>query len=265
MTTNRIETNCHFGHTSCLKYMQIMACMEIKVRRHMMRITFLLFILVLGIFSIAGAIVPDLFIDGVALDPAQYRLNGEDEDLQFRLESNVQNWSLLSDIPLNTSARPSFGLFTRTDITPPGGYSSSVLFDGFSSNFMNVPTNYSEGTDVGFWLSKDYNGKANLSKHNSMLFSERALSIGDKERDKQSFLMYDVRNFKDSDYSYGNWSGNGNYDYLIFIEDKQTDGIDHDDMVVGLMVAPEPSTLFLLASGLLGTGLALRRNRKQIK
>ncbi len=229
-----------------------------------MRFLATIIVFVISVFSVSSAVVPDLFIDGVALDPAQYRLNNESEDLSIKLESNVQYWNLLSDLPANTGAMPSFGLYTDVEANSGHGKNKAILFDSFMGSNTSLTTNFSDGTDVGFWLSEDMNTRARLSNYNSVLFSERDLSINDKLSDYQSFIMYDLRGVEGSEYSYGKWSGSGDYDYLIFIEDKYTDGIDHDDMVVGMMVAPEPGTLFLLASGLLGTGLALRRRKKII-
>lgn len=227
-----------------------------------MRTTLTILIMVISIFTISNAVVPDLLIDGIAVDQSQYRLNDENEDFRFQFESNTQRWSLLSDESFNNSTNPSFGLYNGTQSDFGLGFSRSIIFNGKTNNYQSFTTNFSTGDDVGFWLSQDLNNNSRFNNYNSIYYSERGLSVNDKQKNYQSFIMYDVRNFGDAEYSFGDWSGSGNYDYLMFIEDKTTDGIDHDDIVVGMMVAPEPGTLLLLTSGLLGTGLIIRRKKK---
>jgi len=205
--------------------------------------------------SISYAAVPDLYIDGVIVDPSANRQSGREGDLLIDIQSGQQQWTLLNK-ERNSSIK-SFGIYEGSD-------NREVIFNSSSSVNDIVTTNVTSNTDVGFWLMNDHSVSTVLDESNISLYSNRYLNQEEIYRNNQSFMVYDLRNAGGGDYSFGNWHGNGSYDYLIFVENGRGNKDDHKDMVIGLMAnpVPEPGTLMLLGSGLIGTGLMMKRRKK---
>ncbi|MBD3219520.1 MAG: PEP-CTERM sorting domain-containing protein [candidate division Zixibacteria bacterium] len=83
--------------------------------------------------------------------------------------------------------------------------------------------------------------------------------------DYQWFRTYVVDSYGYADFFFGDGGGNlsfsGDYYALMFIDDNHvTNGNqDHNDMVIGWTVVPEPTTMLLLGLGLAGAGIIRRR------
>jgi hypothetical protein len=212
-----------------------------------------------------GAAVPDLFVNGVLADPDVYRLAGENSDLIMTMNGGSQVWKMYAE-KTNDRMINSFGFYT--DLCAYGnlataGEDVNTIFADYNSPIDIKGTHIAEGTDVGFWMLTDYDRDGTYNNNDSYLFSERTLTRG-ANSSLQYFMVYDVSSFGNSTFRYGDYGFTGDFDYLFFIDDNQGGGADGDynDMMVAMSNVPEPGTLLLFGTGLIGSGVLMRRKRK---
>lgn len=231
----------------------------------MNKLTAIIALIIIIIGSVGVAAVPDLYVNDLMVDPSIYRLTGENDDLVLTLESDRQTWQILTERTPNRMFN-SFGIYTDLyrDFGPgKSGVNTTTIMQSHNSGCDIVNTSFAEGTDVGFWLLSDLSSRGVCDNNSAYLFSERALTRNSYDNNKQWFLAYDVASFGNSKFKYGDFCFKGNYDYLLFIDDNEYGpNYDHNDMVIGLSNIPEPGTLLLLGTGLIGTGIIIRRQRK---
>jgi len=200
---------------------------------------------------------PYLLVNGEMLEP----LAGNNEDLTITLCDNGQVWSLLKEytpwIDVNR-----FGVYTDLGT----GNNQTLIFSGGHSEGYVDTTFFPASTSVGLWLLNDINNDSTFNGNDSHLFSEILLSAGTSIL-HQWFMVYDVSAYIGTGASYEficpteDFAFNGNFDYLIFIDDNHTSAnFDHNDMIVGMLckndppeaVCPGPTAVTICESGPIG-------------
>lgn len=208
--------------------------------------------------------IPDLYIDGVLQTPAA----GPAQDLFMFPGGLAYTFSLIAEVT-PWSDRNTFGYYT--DIGT--GAMTYTVFD--QTQALDVPVgtqtvvDFSGLSQVGFFLFNDLDddgayepGTAPEASNDVILFSERALTLPNPPGSNyQWFRGYNC--FGYAHYQFDGLDFYGDYDGLLFIDDDHITGgnQDHNDMVVGIKVVPEPGTLLLIGLGLTGLGILRRRFR----
>lgn len=212
---------------------------------------------------------PNLFVNGslVATNPVSQNYS----DLYLNASSGLQvEFTLLSE---NTSYA------NRNTLYLHNFNSSSIYQTIFDDNeSAGASHTFNLNGQFGFSLFSDVNdnGSYNGLGGDKWLYSNRQFTSPDLMLDDnyQFFRAYNTSSNGFANYRFenGNLQFSGDYDFLLFIDDRQ-DGLwnyDHNDMVVaGRIVSgsnpgevPEPTTLVLLGAGLAAIGAVRRKFAK---
>ncbi|NLI14785.1 MAG: hypothetical protein GX409_00710, partial [candidate division Zixibacteria bacterium] len=187
----------------------------------------------------ASSFKPYLTINGDTIQP----LADDTTDVLLNLYStNSQVWYLLGEYA-GFKDKNRFGYYTDIDT----GRNQILIFSGPRSAPYSTSTTITQSR-VGIWLLNDTNGNLVFDGDDSWLLSQRRLTAGSAANEHQWFKVYDVSAYKGTGATYvfhtateGNWTGTGNYDYLIFCDDDHTAADwDHNDMIVGLLCNRPP-------------------------
>ncbi len=231
----------------------------------MKRAAILLLALIFGFAGHSHAYPPTLYVDGSAVLP----IAGDLDDVYLHLGYGpTYTFSLLAEYshPWNPNNR--FG------VAPMGTDPRTTGTEFFSG--LDVPgaihpytVGNPAGDDLTLYLHNDTDYDGIISTGDSYLVSERALTEGSAANEHQWFMVYDVSAYDAASYFFDNqnedYSGSGDFEYLIFIDDNHTSSNwDHNDMIVGVShePIPEPATLLLMGCGLAG-GIVARRKRRR--
>jgi len=212
----------------------------------------------------AFAYPPVLYANGSSVSP----VSGDQQDAYIRFDYNkMYTFTMLAEYT-NWSQVNRFGIAARGVDPRTSGFQ---VFSGANAPVMNSGqywTTNPGGLDISLWLHNDIDGNGIISGNDSYLVSQRSFTEGSAANEHQWFTIYDRRAFGSESYFFDtiteDWSYAGDFDYLIFIDDDHTAANwDHNDMIVGVKsnVIPEPTTLMLLGSGLLGGAVFHRRRR----
>lgn len=175
---------------------------------------------------------PRLEVDGTPIPP----LAEEDADVVISLGGEPQIWSLLREYSAYDDVNR-FGYYSDLGV----GNARTQIFSGENSVGYTKTTTVSSGTTVGLFLHSDFNNDSLFDTGETFLFSERSLTVGSDDNSHQWFMVFDVSAYIGTGALYEfinrneNFSTTGDFDYLIFIEDKYPSGAcDHNDMILGI-------------------------------
>jgi hypothetical protein len=182
---------------------------------------------------------PYLTINGDTLTP----IADDTTDVLIDLySSTTQTWYLLGEYA-GFKDRNRLGYYTDIDT----GRNINLVFSG-PRQAPYVATTSITRPIIGLWFHNDVNANLIFDGEDSWLLSQRYLTSGSAANEHQWFKVYDVRAYKGLGVSYvfhtateGNWTGTGNYDYLVFCDDDHTaSDWDHNDMIFGLLCNRPP-------------------------
>ena len=145
----------------------------------------------------------------------------------------------------------------------------SEAFNGFDKDTGSLDNTFamkkfSSSRDVGLWLFNDLTNGNALSDNDAYLFSERALAYGSYNCDGQRFWGLNALTSATAISKTGNAYFNATSNSRLILDDSGLAAPQKiNTMMIGLSRAPEPGTLLLLGTGLLGTGLVMRRKRRK--